>query len=117
TACPSFKSEPAKFAGQLAFERVRVYITHRVEEAMHLFLGGLDDARVGMTGCGHAEGGGEVEVPLAFSIPDVNAFRAVPQDRPGAVRRDEGDVRRFVTLKERQRLAGSHAWIKHPFAR
>src|SRR2546423_15193827 len=96
---------------------MRVHITHGMKEAVHLGLGSFDDARIGMACRGDSERAGEVEVAFAFSIPNVNTFGALPDDGPGAIRRDEGDVRRFVTLNESQRLAGSHVWIKHPFAR
>ena len=41
---------------------------------------------------GDAERGGQVQILFPFRIPHVNAARAVPDDRPRAVRLRENDV-------------------------
>ena len=62
-------------------------------------LAGAHDAGIRVSGGGNAKGGGEIEILAAVRVPDMHAFRAFPDDRPGAVGVDECDVARFVIAK------------------
>ena len=79
----------------MGFQRVRMDVAHRMQKRFHLPLPGTNDTRIGMARRGHAEGGGEVEIFAAVSVPDVDAARAFPDDGPGPVRVYEGDVARL----------------------
>src|SRR5689334_17615945 len=59
---PSFEGDPAEFVGEFAFEPMRMDVPHGVEKSAHLALTCPDDARIGVTGGGDAEGGRQIEV-------------------------------------------------------
>ena len=87
---------------QFGLERVRMHVAHRVQQFRHLFLPGFDDVWIRVAGGGDAERGGQIQILFPVGIPDVNALRAFPDNRPRAVRFDESDISRFEITKQLQ---------------
>ena len=95
----ALEGEPTEFTGQLGLERVGVDVAHRVQQLGHLALAGDDDSGVGVAGGCHRKRGGEVEILTPGIVPNAHALGPLPDDRPTAVRLDEGDVARFETAQ------------------
>ena len=85
-AGPSFEGNSTELTGQLRFERVRMNVAHRMQQLCHLPRSRLDDPRIRMSRGRYSEGGGQIQVTLAFCIPDMHPARAFPNNRPGAIR-------------------------------
>src|SRR5437016_2023149 len=82
-------------------------IAHRVQQLRHLLLTRLDDPPIRMTGGGNSKCGCQIEVFFSIRVPNVNAPRALPNNRPRAVRSDERDVARFVVAEKLKNFLGS----------
>jgi hypothetical protein len=61
-------------------------IAHRVEQGSHLLLPGANHGGIRVARRRDAERRRQIEILLSFRVPDVNAFRALPNDGPRAVR-------------------------------
>ncbi len=117
---PPLEREAVELAGEPRLEGMGMHVAHRVQQSGHLTLPGPDHARIGVTRRRHSESGGQVQIPFAVRIPDVNAAGPLPDDRPRTVRRNASDVPRFVLAEQLQNLAGAHAsapTLAVPFAR
>ena len=101
---PTFKRDPAQFAGEFGLARVRMHVAHGVQQPGHLYLPGLDDARICVTGGGNAKRGGQIEIFFPVGVPNVNVLGAFPNDRPGAVRFHEHNVARLVVAQQVKNL-------------
>src|SRR5687767_10297162 len=97
-----------------------MHIAHGVEQFGHLFLAGLDHRWISMACGGDTKGCGQVQVLLAFSIPNMDTVRALPHDWPGSIAFAIGDVARFIITQQLQNLAACHGaswlWFKPLFA-
>ena len=85
-----------------------MHVAHRVQEFRHLFLPGFDNVGIGVTGGGNAKRGGQVQIFFPFRIPDVNALRTLPDNRPRAVPFGEQHVTRFVIAQQPDGFLGFH---------
>ena len=92
---PALEGNLAQLLRQLRLERVRMHISHRVEQLRHLLLARANNLGIRMAGCCHAKRGGQIKILFPLGIPDMHALGTVPHDGPCAVRVNIGDVARL----------------------
>ena len=95
TRGPTSKGEFGESPSELRLQRVRMHISHRMQQPCHLTLPRTDDPRICMSRGRDSKCRGEIEVSAPCYVPDVMTAGAFPYNRPTASRIDVGDVARF----------------------
>ena len=86
-----------------------MHVAHRVRQPGQLPLPGFDDARVGVAGGGDAKRGGQIEIFFAVGVPDIDIPGAFPDNRPRAVRFNDG---RCCAIRNRAAIEESLLWSR-----
>ena len=105
SANPSPEREVAQGLAQFDLEAGGVDIAHRVKKGARLAAEGLGSGT--MTESRDAEGAGQIDEAVAINVPDVDAVRTFPKDRP--VRGNEGGVVALGATEAHRQCQGAGA--------
>ena len=79
-----FRHDLAQFLGELNHWFVIDDVGLGVDDSGGLFLDRFDHFGMRVPGVGHADAAGEIEVPIAIHVIQVNAFATIGDDRGGS---------------------------------